>query len=167
MIRKTKKTSSSSKSGGKKPRSTAGTGFGGGAAASADPVLKDAPSWDSRFPFAGTVRPGAQTPQKVVIDEKVISPDYAEDGSPKNARPMLPWVVEVKTPEQIEKMRDSGRLARHVLDMAGKAVKPGVTTAEIDELVHQETVKVRWNIVPIRIGVLHFGFFFKFVLQRE
>ena len=56
---------------------------------------------------------------------------------------MLPWMIEVKTPEEIEKMKVAGRIARQVLDIAGRAVTVGVTTDEIDELVHSETLKVR------------------------
>lgn len=32
------------------------------------------------FPYAGTVRPGDQSPQKIVIQEEIMKPDYAEDG---------------------------------------------------------------------------------------
>jgi len=56
---------------------------------------------------------------------------------------MLPWVIEVKSPEEIEKMKVAGRVAREVLDIAGRAVDVGVTTDEIDEIVHRETIKVR------------------------
>lgn len=55
---------------------------------------------------------------------------------------MMPWVIEVKTADEIEKMKVAGRVAREVLDIAGRAVKVGTTTDEIDELVHQETIKV-------------------------
>ena len=86
-------------------------------------------------------------------NKNIILPDYALDGRPKkgSSSPLLPWVIEVKTPEQIEKMRASGKLARHVLDMAGKSLKPGMTTDEIDQLVHDETIKVRKTIF---VGVL-------------
>merc|ERR1719223_1554878 len=53
----------------------------------------------------------------------------------------LPWIIEVKTPEEIKKMRAAGRVAREVLDIAGRAVRPGITTDEIDNLVHAESVK--------------------------
>lgn len=56
---------------------------------------------------------------------------------------MMPWIVEVKTHEEIEKMRAAGRVAREVLDIAGRAVRVGITTDEIDSLVHAETLKVR------------------------
>lgn len=32
------------------------------------------------FPYAGGVRPGNQSPQKVVVDESIMKPDYALDG---------------------------------------------------------------------------------------
>ena len=62
---------------------------------------------------------------------------------PKNVSRMLPWVIEVKTEEEIEKMRAAGRVAREVLDLAGRMVCAGVTTDEIDNVVHEETLKVR------------------------
>ena len=99
----------------------------------------------TKFPYAGSVRPGNQSPQRVVVDQNILRPDYADDGIPKKGRssPLLPWVIEVKTPEEIEKMRAAGRLAREILDMAGRAVAVGVTTDEIDSLVHEATIKVR------------------------
>lgn len=121
------------KGGGKKKKKAApstGKGFGSAIAEPAD-----------RFPYAGSVRPGKQSPQKVVVSSEVASdllPDYALDGRPKKGSnmPLLPWVIEVKKPEEIEKMRASGKLAREILDLAGRAVKPGVTTDEIDNIVH-------------------------------
>ena len=142
MIRKSKKSV-------KKGARPSGGGFGGDSSTSSDSSSSTAtlspPAWANRFPFAGDIRPGAQTEQKVVTASSIVPPDYAMDGSPKNARPMLPWVIEVKTADEIAKMRESGKLARKVLDVAGRAVKPGVTTAEIDELVHKTAVEVRFN----------------------
>lgn len=37
-------------------------------------------------------------------------------------------------------MRVSGRIAREVLDSVARVLKPGITTDEIDALVHQETI---------------------------
>jgi len=47
----------------------------------------------------------------------------------------------VKTPEQIEGMRKVCKIAREVLDLAGAAAKVGVTTDEIDRIVHEATVE--------------------------
>lgn len=93
------------------------------------------------FPYAGSVRPGKQSPQRIVVEEGVVKPDYWDDGVPKSKSQMLPWVIEVKTAEEIVKMRAAGKVAREVLDIAGQAVRPGITTDEIDALVHQETIK--------------------------
>lgn len=95
------------------------------------------------FPYAGSIRPGKQSRQKVVMDPNVKSkPDYWQNSVPGAKRPMLPWQIEVKTPEEIEKMRASGLLARKILDLGGRAVAPGVTTDDIDNIVHEAVVEV-------------------------
>jgi methionine aminopeptidase type I len=43
----------------------------------------------------------------------------------------------IKNREEIEKMRIAGRLASEVLDMIGDAVKPGVTTEQLDDICHR------------------------------
>lgn len=94
------------------------------------------------FNYAGTVRPGKQSPQKIVVAENVLMfPDYAEDSIPKAKPQMLPWIIEVKKPDEIEKMKAAGIVARQVLDAAGAAVRPGITTDEIDNIVHEESIK--------------------------
>ena len=115
----------------KKKKSSPATGKGFASAISAEAPI-------DKFPYAGSVRPGQQSPQKIVVSSDLDLPDYALDGRPKKGSnmPLLPWVIEVKKPEEIEKMRSSGKLAREILDLAGRAVKPGVTTDEIDTIVH-------------------------------
>ena len=136
--KKSKKKSSSSSS---SSSSSGGGGFGGFATATVDPFAK--------FPFAGEIRPGKQLPQRVVVDESIIKPDYADDGEPKRGKhaPLLPWVIEVKTADEIEKMKAAGKLARDILDLAGRAVKVGVTTEEIDTIVHEAVIAVRICII--------------------
>lgn len=48
---------------------------------------------------------------------------------------------EIHGPEGIEKMRAAGQLAARVLDAAGKLVRPGITTDEIDQFVHKMIVE--------------------------
>lgn len=116
----------------KKPGKSSSIGKGFASAIAAEAPI-------DRFPYAGSVRPGMQSPQRVVVSSDVSLPDYALDGRPKKGSnmPLLPWVIEVKKPEEIEKMRASGKLAREILDLAGRAVKPGITTDEIDTIVHE------------------------------
>ena len=52
----------------------------------------------------------------------------------------------IKSPEEIEAMRVSCRLASEVLDYIGEYVKPGVTTAELDRLCHHYMVDVQGTI---------------------
>jgi methionyl aminopeptidase len=96
----------------------------------------------SSFPYAGSIRPGTQSTQRIVVDKNIVLPDYALDGIPKKGKssPLLPWIIEVKKPEEIEKMRAAGKLAREILDMAGKMVEVGITTDEIDSAVHEAIV---------------------------
>lgn len=44
--------------------------------------------------------------------------------------------VIIKSPEEIEKMREAGRLAAAVLEMIEKHVEPGITTGELDKICH-------------------------------
>lgn len=48
--------------------------------------------------------------------------------------------VKVLDAKEQEGMRKVCRLAREVLDLAAAAVKPGVTTDAIDEIVHKACV---------------------------
>jgi len=52
----------------------------------------------------------------------------------------------IKTPEQIEKMRVAGRLAAEVLEMIEPHVKTGVSTGELDRICHDYIVNVQQAI---------------------
>ena len=45
-------------------------------------------------------------------------------------------MTQVKTPEQIEKMRESGRIVGEVLNLLEKHIKPGISTLELDKIAH-------------------------------
>jgi methionyl aminopeptidase len=49
-------------------------------------------------------------------------------------------------------MRKVCRLAREVLDIAGRAVKPGVTTDHIDEVVHKAAIERNVGQLTIRFN---------------
>jgi methionyl aminopeptidase len=88
-------------------------------------------------PRAGTVRPGVVSPRRDVPVE-IWRPPYAETGDPgpRSRRGC------VKTPEEIERMRAAGRVARQVLDATVAAVRPGITTDELDAIAHQKTIEL-------------------------
>jgi hypothetical protein len=52
-----------------KSKTSGGTGFSS--------ALRDLRN--NSFPYAGSIRPGVQSPQKIVIDESIMKPDYALD----------------------------------------------------------------------------------------
>ena len=59
--------------------------------------------------------------------------------------------VELRTPDQIAKMRVAGRLAAEVLELIGEYVVPGVTTEELDRICHEHIVNIQKSI-PACLG---------------
>ena len=78
----------------------------------------------------GTVRPGRVSPMRPVPDA-IVRPDYAESGLPRRRKE-----PNRKSPDVLERLRRTGRLAGEILAQVGAAVAPGVTTEELDELAH-------------------------------
>lgn len=85
-------------------------------------------------PLEGRVLPGRISPMRSV-PEHIGRPPYAETGDPGYEREAM-----VKTPELLERMRVAGRVAAEVLEVAGAAVHPGVTTEELDIVAHRAYV---------------------------
>ena len=54
---------------------------------------------------------------------------------------MIPSHLIIKTPEQIEGIRESGKLNIAVLDYVAEHIKAGVTTEDINKWVHDYTVE--------------------------
>lgn len=106
--------------------------------------MKHNPEPDSRFKgfdFTGPLRPGFTSPQCKVPDD-ILKPDYAND--PEGRSPCEEaegFGIEIKTPEEVEKMRKACKMGREVLDAASSALKVGVTTDYIDQIVFNECMK--------------------------
>ncbi|RKP08717.1 peptidase M24, structural domain-containing protein [Thamnocephalis sphaerospora] len=93
------------------------------------------------YPYTGALRPVYPIAPRREVPAHIQRPDYAEDGMPKSeisARGSAK--LEVLPPEDIECMRKVCRLAREVLDEGARAIKVGVTTDEIDRVVHEATI---------------------------
>lgn len=75
--------------------------------------------------------PGRISPRRQVPPH-IPRPEYVGRKQPRAWRGS-----HVQTPETIEKMRAAGRLAAQALHLAGDQCKPGVTTDEIDKVVHE------------------------------
>ena len=80
------------------------------------------------------VRPGRISPMRLVPPE-IVRPPYAESGQPERI-PENP----VQTPDVIERMRLAGRAAAEVLAETAAAIRPGVTTDELDAICHQACI---------------------------
>jgi methionyl aminopeptidase len=50
-------------------------------------------------------------------------------------------VIKVLTPVEIEAMKKVCKMGREILDIGGNAIKVGVTTDEIDRLIHEATIE--------------------------
>ncbi|HLV66908.1 MAG TPA: type I methionyl aminopeptidase [Polyangiaceae bacterium] len=57
--------------------------------------------------------------------------------------------VEIKSPREIEAMREVGRLAADTLTRVGRLIRPGVTTEQLNEFVHQDTLKKGARPAPL------------------
>lgn len=115
-------------------KSGGGKGFGGKGFGS---ILKQVKV--DRFRYTGPLRPGVQSPTRSV-PEHIKRPKYAKSGIPRDKRPKVPWDIEIKDADTIARMRVAGKHAREILDLAGALAVPGVTTDEIDAMVHAETL---------------------------
>jgi methionyl aminopeptidase len=77
------------------------------------------------------LRPGTLSAWREV-PAAIPRPEYVGKAGPKKYRGS-----DVQTPETIEKMRVAGRLAAQATQLAGQHCQPGVTTDEIDAIVHE------------------------------
>jgi len=75
--------------------------------------------------------PGTLSPTRSV-PAQIVRPEYVGRPGPK------PYTgPDVQSAETIEKMRIAGRLAAQALAEVGEAVKPGITTDELDRIGHE------------------------------
>ncbi len=82
------------------------------------------------------VRPALQTPRRTVPRD-ISRPPYALTGDPGPS--VLPLV---RTAEEIVALRRAGAVAAEVLLHVGKHVEVGVTTDKLDQIAHDETVRL-------------------------
>ncbi|KAG5654532.1 hypothetical protein H0H81_001173 [Sphagnurus paluster] len=76
-----------------------------------------------------------------IVPDHIPRPDYAADGKPLSEVKRSGQPPRILSTEEQEKMRKACRLAREVLDIAASHIRPGITTDEIDEIVHQATIE--------------------------
>lgn len=90
------------------------------------------------FQFTGSLRPVYPLSPMRTVPKSIPHPDYAKDGIPRSEQKFVGrHNITILNKEQQEGMRKVCRLAREVLDIAAREVRPGVTTDYIDEVVHK------------------------------
>lgn len=55
----------------------------------------------------------------------------------------------IKTPAQIEGVRRAGIVNNRILDLVGEMIKPGITTEDINTLVHESTIRLGGIPAPL------------------
>mmetsp|Transcript_88076 Transcript_88076/g.247606 ORF Transcript_88076/g.247606 Transcript_88076/m.247606 type:complete len:413 (-) Transcript_88076:166-1404(-) len=108
------------------------------------------------FRFTGSLRPARRTP-RMPPPEGCCKPDYATH--PRGvARSELAArrkrLIPVLEGKDLETMREACRLGREVLDIAGRAVRVGVTGDDIDRIVWQACAERK--LYPSPLGYLGF-----------
>lgn len=94
------------------------------------------------FPFSGQLRPVYPLSDYRPVPKSIPHPVWWEDGNPKYNRTLANRnKIEILDAKGIATMRKVCRLAREVLDIAAAAAKPGVTTDDIDDIVHKACIE--------------------------
>jgi methionyl aminopeptidase len=114
------------------------------AAIAADPTAMPREFRNPPYMFSGPLRPWKVT-EKSVVPEGIEKPDYADHPDGRSAQEEQDKrnrdVIVTYTSEEIEGIRRACVIGREVLDIAGRAVRIGITADELDKIVHDETVK--------------------------
>jgi methionyl aminopeptidase len=107
------------------------------------------------FNFRGTLRPALITPKRFV-PKTIPRPDYADEVDGRSAEEeaergtrVVKWAG-----ADLAQIKRACALSREILDLGTAAAKPGVTTDEIDRVVHEATVER--NMYPSPMNYYNF-----------
>lgn len=79
----------------------------------------------------GAILPGIVS-KPLPVPKNIARPEYVGNSAPAE------WTGgHTKTPEQVEKIRNAGKLAAQAIELAGNSIKNGMTTNELDVIVHE------------------------------
>ncbi|ESK96945.1 methionine aminopeptidase 1 [Moniliophthora roreri MCA 2997] len=93
------------------------------------------------YSFTGPLRPMYPLSGKRAVPDHIPRPEYAGDGKPMSEVRAAGQPPRILTPEEQGKMRKVCKLAREVLDIAASHIRPGISTDEIDEIVHNACIE--------------------------
>ncbi|CAK7896004.1 methionine aminopeptidase 1 [[Candida] anglica] len=94
------------------------------------------------FEYCGELRPHYPLTPRRAVPKHIKRPEYADNGRPiseiKNDRI---GKITILTPKEIEKVRKVGAMSREILDATARHIRPGITTDELDAILHKECTK--------------------------
>lgn len=93
------------------------------------------------FNFTGSMRPRYPLSPKRKVPDHIPRPDYADDGVPNEERRNAGQPPRILTREEQDRMRVVCKLAREVLDLTASHLQPGITTDQLDEIVHNAIIE--------------------------
>ncbi|KAJ1966409.1 Methionine aminopeptidase 1 [Dipsacomyces acuminosporus] len=95
------------------------------------------------YSYTGPLRPVYPLSPRRQVPSDIPRPDYADapGGASRMEQSYGNAQINVLTADEIEVMRRVCRLGREVLDIAAAALRVGVTTDEIDRIVHEATIE--------------------------
>jgi len=83
---------------------------------------------------AGHLIPGRPSPTRAV-PASIARPEYVGRHAPAEN-----LAGDTYTPDEVERIRAAGRIAARAIDAAASAIRPGVTTDELDRIAHEYVV---------------------------
>lgn len=96
------------------------------------------------------MRPVYPLSPKRKVPDSIPKPDYEKDGISRSEQTFTGRTkIKIHDQKEIEAMRKVCRLSREVLDIAAAALKPGVTTDYIDEVVHNACLERNVRIMNL------------------
>ncbi|CAH0056771.1 unnamed protein product [Clonostachys solani] len=107
------------------------------------------------FHYSGSLRAAYPLSPHRTLPKSIPHPVWWEDGNPKYSRSIINRnKIDILDAKGQAAMRKSCKLAREVLDLAAAAAQPGVTTDEIDRIVHEACIER--NSYPSPLNYNHF-----------
>ena len=106
------------------------------------------PSLGAKRAPLGSLKPGKISPRRAV-PAHIDRPEYMYHSGPE-----VVTAGDIKSPETIEKIRVAGRIAAQALQVVGEAVRPGITTDELDRIGHEFIIS--HNAYPSCLGYMGF-----------
>ncbi|KAG0262669.1 Methionine aminopeptidase 1 [Mortierella polycephala] len=94
------------------------------------------------YKYTGSLRPHYPLSPMRKVPDHISMPDYAKTGIPLSEQMVRSSsTIEILSLEDIDQMRKVCQLAREVIDIGLAAIRVGVTTDEIDRIVHEATIE--------------------------